>query len=189
MARISSGQVGVGLIAPKIHTGDQTEICVPISTLNFADVGAFQTGLHFNPTVLSFNGSINEMAIGDIDVGTREVTKGILHILWFTPFNIPGTTIENEDVLFELCFNIIGAPGTYSEIIFEDFPYYNIEFSDSEGSTMRHFVSPGRVNIGFPNAVPTLSEWLLIILSLLLLVLGVAMLKQGHFILIKQTSH
>ena len=88
---------------------------MPITTRDFDAIGAFQAGITFDPSVLRFN-SINQAGLTGVDVGDNDAATGMLRILWQADFSTPSVTLPDDTVLFELCFDVIGAEGTSSNI-------------------------------------------------------------------------
>ena len=146
-------QNGVGLIAQDVATGDASSICVPITTRDFDAIGAFQAGITFDPSVLRFN-SINQAGLTGVDVGDNDAATGMLRILWQADFSTPSVTLPDDTVLFELCFDVIGAEGTSSNIAFANFPPFNIEFSSEVGQSVDFFTQDGVVTVGSDDPPP-----------------------------------
>jgi len=143
-------EIGVGLIAEDVVTGGATNICVPITTRDFDAIGAFQAGITFDPAVLRFSG-INQAGLDGVDVGDGDASSGMLRILWQADFSTPSVTLPDDTVLFELCFDVIGADGTSSNIAFANFPPFNIEFSSEIGQSVDFFTQDGVVTVGDDN--------------------------------------
>ncbi|MEL6274351.1 MAG: hypothetical protein AAFU03_04460, partial [Bacteroidota bacterium] len=99
---------------PPAEIGDQT--CVEIKAGdNFQNISDFAYFLRFNPDILEFVsvgafGSGLGMNSGDFN--TDNIGNGILGVDWnSSPF--PPVSKNNEDVLYEVCFIVIG----YAEIV------------------------------------------------------------------------
>lgn len=97
-----------------------TNVCVPITVENFVDIVGFQFEMGFDPAVLQFTNlvSINANLTGGVvfngppsSGGTRP--DGTIRISYSENFGGP-TTLTDGDVVFELCFNVIGPIGTQS---------------------------------------------------------------------------
>ena len=140
-------QSGVGLIAGEIFTEGAGNICIPITTRDFTSIGAFQAGLTFDESVLRYTG-INQGGLSGVDIGDTEADQGQLRILWQADFSTPSVTLDDNTVLFELCFDVIGADGASSNIAFANFPPFNIEFSSEIGQSVEFFTQDGSITVG-----------------------------------------
>ncbi len=141
-----SGTSGVGLIAGNISTGGASSICIPITTRDFDAIGAFQAGVTFDPAVLRYTG-VNQGGLSGVDIGDADSGSGELKVLWQADFSTPSVTLADNTVLFELCFDIIGAEGTSSAIAFASLQDFPIEFSSEIGRALEFFVNPGRISV------------------------------------------
>lgn len=99
-----------------------TNVCVPITVENFTDITSFQFETGFDPAVLQFTDlvNINPGLTGGIQFngppssgGTRP--DGTIRIIYSDNFSGPST-LPAGSVLFELCFNVVGAFGTQSPL-------------------------------------------------------------------------
>lgn len=100
-----------------------TNVCVPIIVNNFFNVTSFQFATGFDPAVLQFTGAanVNPLITGPPFVNGPPSSGGILpdgeiRIL-FNGAGAPAFTVGEGDVLLELCFDIIGALGTQSDLL------------------------------------------------------------------------
>ncbi len=141
-----SGSTGVGLIAGDISTGGAGSICIPITTRDFDVIGAFQAGVTFDPAVLRYTG-VNQGGLSGVDIGDADSGSGQLKVLWQADFSTPSVTLADNTVLFELCFDVIGAEGTSSAIAFASLQDFPIEFSSEIGQALEFFVNPGRISV------------------------------------------
>lgn len=135
---------GVALWAQDISTEGASSFCVPVSTRNFNEIGAFQTGIKFDPAVLRYT-NINQSGLSEVDIGERESEQGQLKILWQADFSTPSVTLADSTVLFELCFDVLGAYGTSSTIAFNSLSDFPLEFSSEIGQSLAFSVSPGAI--------------------------------------------
>lgn len=99
-----------------------TNVCVPITTNNFTNATGFQFEVGFDPSVLQFTNLINSNTnlTGGVQFngppssgGTRP--DGTIRIIYSDNFGGPANLVDGA-VLFELCFNVIGAFGTQSPL-------------------------------------------------------------------------
>ncbi len=138
---------GVGFIVESVFTGDATSICIPILTENFDSLVAFMTGVSFDPSVLRFTGS-NTTGLNNVQVASQNADNGELRVLW-TDQNANPITLPDGSSLLELCFDIIGAPGTSSPIGFVNIPpNFTIEAIKFPSDPTPFFINDGLINIG-----------------------------------------
>lgn len=138
---------GVGLIAPNIFTENNPSVCIPVTTKNFTEIGAFQAGVNFDPSILTYTG-INQASLSGVDVGDAAAAQGDLRILWQADFSTPSVTLPDDSVLFELCFDVVGSSGERSSIGFVNLPDFAIEFSSEIGTALDFFVQDGSITVG-----------------------------------------
>ena len=98
-------------------------VCFPVTAENFFDITAFQFDLGFDPAVLAFTGVADENPAlpAAITINTPVSTGGTLpegegRIIYNDNFGGPAT-VADGDVLFSLCFTILGSIGDVSELI------------------------------------------------------------------------
>jgi|GEM_PF-5486187 len=151
-----NNMTGVGVIAGDIFTENSPTICIPVTTRNFSQVGAFQVGVNFDPAVLRYTG-IMSGALDGVDVGDNDSAQGDLRVLWQADFSTPSVTLDDDAVLFELCFDVIGSIGESSPIGFVNLPDFGIEFSSELGTSLEFFVIDGSITIGTNTSTDPLS--------------------------------
>ena len=109
-------------------SGDQgTIVCVPVTVSNFTGVAGFNFSILYNPTELQllpdpdgFNFLFNPLlATGGNPSPGGVPIPGIINISWV--FDFANTLDLNDgDVLFEICFQILAPAGTVSPLVFTD---------------------------------------------------------------------
>ena len=108
---------GVGLIFGNEFTNNQPSICVPITTRDFTDIAGLQTGITFDPNVLTYT-SFNAVGLPGLTIGDGDADQGELRVVWILPAGSDPITIPDDGVLFELCFDVIGDEGDVSDMNF-----------------------------------------------------------------------
>lgn len=176
-----------------VNTGiGVSSVCVPITTTNFTDIVSFQTGIAWDPTILFFTG-INEVSLTGTTVNGTNILNGELRFLWLLPFGGTPLDLLDDAVLFEICFDIIGPTGSMSAIELVSLTNFMLEVANSSGMVEPTCQEVGTVNIGTADitldnnplevnfcgfiSIPTLGEWGLIMLGIILLICGVMFLK------------
>ncbi len=96
-------------------------VCVQVDVNNFNAVLSFQFTMNWDPTVLQLptpiSSSVNNLgALADIQFGPANPTDA-LTVSWFDA-SFAGQSLPNGTGIFEICFEIIGMPGSSSPITF-----------------------------------------------------------------------
>lgn len=101
-------------------------ICMPITVANFTDIFNFEFFLEWDNTVLNYTGTTP----GDLDLTVFNVSNnqpngpGSAFFSWIEPtFGSSLVTLNDGDVIFNVCFDVIGTPGQSSPITFGDFDF------------------------------------------------------------------
>lgn len=96
--------------------GDQ--VCVEVTGENFIDIAGFQFRLEFDPAVLQFDNVSNfNPALPSAVVATGPpVQPPGEALLVYSDFTGAGATIPDGDVVFTVCFTIIGSIGDQSSL-------------------------------------------------------------------------
>lgn len=141
-----NNETGTGLIAPDIFTDNQTNVCIPVSTRNFNQVGALQTGISFDNSILTYDRVVNR-GLSEVTIG-NDATGG-LRLLWQASFSqTNGVTLADDEVLFELCFDVIGSENERSEIGFVNLNNLDIEIITVDAMVLESFVNDGSITVG-----------------------------------------
>jgi gliding motility-associated-like protein len=117
------------------YTGEPGEIvCLPIRVSDFDGITVVQHSLSWNPSVLRF---VNLNGVGWDDqliFFNADADKGSL---LFTCQDFLGVTLMDGDIFYEVCFEVVGSPGTCSPITFDDrltvFELANSDFQSISG--------------------------------------------------------
>jgi gliding motility-associated-like protein len=116
------------------NAGDQ--ICVPVNTLDFTQLIEINFSVNWDPTILQFasiqnlNGTMLNLDLSDFDFSASLTNNGMLTFDWDSDDNldcndmptVPSETLDDDETLFEICFDVMGIYGGYSEIKITDDP-------------------------------------------------------------------
>ncbi|MEM6396980.1 MAG: gliding motility-associated C-terminal domain-containing protein [Bacteroidota bacterium] len=104
-------------------------VCMPVTVDDFSDVVEFGFSLRWDETCLEFVNITNRNPIIDgeslMDINTSDAANGILSAFWQqwdadageTCEALPsGLTIDDEEVLFDICFEVNGPFGTSCDV-------------------------------------------------------------------------
>ncbi len=132
---------------PDLTAAQGTEICVPIKVKNFSTVaGSFS--LNWDKSVLKYDhiGYINPLIDNDFSPDSNlNISKAALGFLGATVYGLLNPTIlPDDDVLFEVCFKVVGGSGTCSDLHIVNDPAL-LYFEDLNGIIMGITEHPGKV--------------------------------------------
>ena len=140
-------QNGVGLIANDACSMGASNFCVPITTREFRSIASIQTGITWDASVISFTG-INEAGLTGITVNQANADQGELRLLWIIGLGSDPVTLDDDAVLFELCFDALGTEGDQAIVGFMDLPNFAIEIANGNGMSEEFFISNGNAYVG-----------------------------------------
>lgn len=108
-----------GCPAITLDVGDETalngtQVCVPVTVTDFVDISSFQFTVEWDPAILQFS-SANAVELNQTDLFANSPSAGVLTLSYFDLFGNP-ITLNDGDIGFELCFNVLGPGGAISPI-------------------------------------------------------------------------
>ncbi len=93
-------------------------VCIPVTVQDFVDVGSFQLSIDFDPAVLSFSQVQNfNTSVTGLDAADFSVSGNLIIASWIET-SLGSVTLANGEVLFEICFDIIGNLGDVGAVVF-----------------------------------------------------------------------
>lgn len=138
---------GVTLSSDVLEADPGTEICVPVYASDFNNIEDLSFTMEWESGVLSYS-SIQNFNLPGLTAANFDVSIspfGALCFDWSDPSGT-GVTIPDGELLFEVCYNAIGAPYACSEINFTDFPCAaNVISTDAPGVNLGIESIPGSV--------------------------------------------
>lgn len=96
-------------------------VCVPISVQDFTDVLSFQYSVEWDPTILEFSSVNATGSLADLNFGPAPPIVDVATVSWFD-VSFMGIDLPDNTVIYELCFTVIGPPGSSSPITFSGTP-------------------------------------------------------------------
>ncbi len=141
---------GVGLIIDDISAPSGGKLCIPIKATDFTDIESVQLGIEWDPTVLAYDADlgVNSVGISPVNVNATRVGQGELITLWV--FDPEPVTLNDNDVLFEVCFDVIGGTGSSTDVSIVDFPNASppFEIEISSNGTLDFFTDNATFTVG-----------------------------------------
>jgi len=119
-------------------TGDQNEeVCVDFTTENFDDISSIQLTYMWDNSVIDFTEVMNTTnLLGGLSAGSfNQVADDKLRLTWNSQGG-DGETLPDGTLLYQLCFNTVGACESESDIMYVDFGGINIEIGDGSGNSI-----------------------------------------------------
>ncbi len=95
-----------------------SNVSVPVTVQDFADVAGLQFSVSWDPAVLSFVSVGNfsaALGLNNSNFGEGNAANGELRFAWFDP-SVQGRTLADGEVAFDVTFNVIGGPGSSSVV-------------------------------------------------------------------------
>lgn len=136
----------VQLIFPDITAENGETVCMPFTTTNFDSVVSFQGSLMWDPAVLSFSELMNFglPGLNASSFNTMNSGNGMATFVWFDNTGVNPVTLADNEILFEICFDVIGSNGSQSLVKASDMPTSIQVFSEGSG-ILEHDVVEGSV--------------------------------------------
>jgi gliding motility-associated-like protein len=141
---------GFALFSSDECAGTNANVCVEITSQEFTDIISFQGSVNWDPAVLEYVGSEN-YGIPDFsegNIGTPDDPgndPGEATFAWFDN-NVSGVNVADGTVLFSLCYKVLGASGTSSQIRFTSTPL-TLEVADVDGNVLAVTKVEGTVTV------------------------------------------
>lgn len=133
------------------------EACVDVTVSNFEDILSYQFSMSWDTDHMTFSG-INNIALPEatIDNFTVVAPAGLLFFQWD-----PGTayTLDDETVIFQICFDMVSPPNVCDDLELVDLPLAAAAVSStSNGENIGVIGSPGEVCTLFPEGYGIIIE-------------------------------
>ncbi|MDG1297498.1 MAG: cohesin domain-containing protein, partial [Saprospiraceae bacterium] len=103
--------------------------CLEVTVDGFEGLGSMQWNLNYDPTVIS-NITLDNFGLDNLSAASFAVTPGTIALSWTALDLVNGSTVPDGTVIFEICYDAIGAVGDDTEVEFDtDAP---IEIADPD---------------------------------------------------------
>ncbi|WP_020538806.1 T9SS C-terminal target domain-containing protein, partial [Lewinella cohaerens] len=126
------------------NTGDN--VCLPVTVNDFDNILGMQFSINYDPTALVFTGTqnFNPALVGFTSASGGNPMPGDLTFTWNDPF-AAGVTLPDGEVIFEVCFDVIGTATTM--VTFSGMPT-PIEIIDGDEMEVPFTGVKGTITIG-----------------------------------------
>ena len=113
------GGSDVTFIASNETADPGQEVCVSFSVQNFEDVATIGFKIIYDPAVIEFNEIRNANLTGLNSSSFNLVSPGEIRLAWNSPTG-GGINRPDGEIIFDVCFTVVGSNGTSTVIDFED---------------------------------------------------------------------
>lgn len=122
-------------------------VCVKVSVNDFEDIISMQYTLAWDPAIIRFNRiqSFGLPMFGQDNFGTHLTQTGLLTSVWID-MSLKGVDLTEGSSIYEVCFDLIGEPGTGTSIEFKQNPT-PFEVVNAQEKLLELNGVPGAVNI------------------------------------------
>lgn len=111
-----NSQRGVGIRGTEVIVEQMDNVCMAVKATNFVDITHFSSDMSWDAAQLEFTSviSLNPGASGlnGADFNIDQVDNGLLRLDWAANTG-ESTSLTNDTTIYEVCFNVIGVPGSY----------------------------------------------------------------------------
>ena len=142
------GTTDVVLAIPSALSPNGSNYCFPISVANFDAIESLQSGIIWDPAVMTYTGIQNIVLLPTIIVNANDADQGELRLFWTHELpEQPAPTLDDGTIIAELCFDIIGADGAMTDISFGSIGNFNPEVGQG-GGTAPLCIDNGKLTVG-----------------------------------------
>jgi gliding motility-associated-like protein len=112
-----SGNTDLTVTIPDRVTSPNSTVCLPFSVQNFNDIQSIQFTVDYDPTVVTYNRvqSFGLPFLDEFDFNTALAAMGQVGFFWADDSTIVRS-LADGDVLFEMCFDAVGALGSSTPV-------------------------------------------------------------------------
>ena len=111
------------LTTSDLEVSKEEEVCITVSANGFEQILTMQYSMNWNPKVLHFKNfkSFGLPGMDERNFGRHLLDEGIITFSWYDQ-QLTGVSKVDGSVLYEMCFDAIGEPGTATSIEFTSKP-------------------------------------------------------------------
>ena len=139
----------VGIAGEFVETDNEQNICIDFVSKNFNNMASMQSGLVWNPDVLSFT-ELKIRALEDFAYNDNDAEEGEIKFAWLADLIKGEISLPDGEVLFEVCYDVIGNEGEYSKVSMvriDDVPIELVKIEDTVLES-QYCLSPAIVTVG-----------------------------------------
>lgn len=106
---------------PSISGNPGDNVCIPLTVMNFDSIDSFGGSVNWNPNLLEYTG-VQNFGVAGLSAADFSNTPGNLLYAWADLTANNPETLADGTTLFEICFDLVGAPGTSSSVTVSNTP-------------------------------------------------------------------
>ncbi|WP_236980960.1 cohesin domain-containing protein [Membranihabitans maritimus] len=138
---------GFSLSADNIASPKGSEVCVNFYGKDIVRIGGIQTLVTWDPEVLN-NPEFEYVNLPEPQGGAFDLSEGANGILKLAWSHGSGMTLDDNSILFKLCFDVIGEDGESTEITFEEREGFSFLAADLDGNEIPFQACDGSFTVG-----------------------------------------
>jgi gliding motility-associated-like protein len=138
---------GFALGISEEETMNGQQVCTDVFVRDFTNITSLGGTVEWDPTVVS-SPQVTDFNLSDLSVANFNLDQGangVLSFVWFDE-STNGITLQDDAVIFRICFNAIGANGTSTSVTFTD--RLTEREASRNGVTIQFNQCDGQVQVG-----------------------------------------
>ena len=144
--QVANGQVTFSISPSLVDTTSGSSVCLDVEVQGFNSLVSAQYSINYDETVLEFtstqNLNLNNLQSSNI----ANPAPGDITFSWLSDDLAVGTTVPDGTSIYQICFDVIGASMTESDIDFSGSPT-GIEVADVSGTIVPFTGNSGLVTV------------------------------------------
>lgn len=142
-----SAQTSLKILLPDTVAAKGETICLDVKAAEFTNIVSIQHSINWDAKVLKFSKLQNFklVQLNQANFGLTQVKEGKLGISWYDA-GVKGISQPDGQVLYQICFEVIGAAGASSPIRISSDPV-TIEVSNSESRILGIPTGKGKITV------------------------------------------
>ncbi len=139
---------GVGLIGSDELVPSGDNVCMEVTVDNFIDIQSGEFNMVWDASLLTYTGiqnicdGVDGLGASNFNPLNNGMGQDTLRMVWFDFSTMNPATLTDGKILLEVCFDAVGANGSYADVEFLD-----VEFGDSNQVTLANYTDCGSVEI------------------------------------------
>ncbi len=140
-------KTSLGIMIGQASAAQGTETCLDVKVRDFEEIVSIQHSINWDTEVLKFNRvqSINLEGASEASFGLTYTEKGAIGFSWYDP-KVQGISLAENTVIYQVCFDAIGAAGSSSLIRISGDPV-EVEVSNSAERMLGIPTGKGKITI------------------------------------------
>ncbi len=119
----------IGLVGSIESGAAGSTVCMKVTVTNFKKVTGMQYSMNWDPTKLEFSkinlpatGGLPSLSTASFNTLPNQTNAGKLSVSWSAQDPVTGETLPDNTLIYEVCYKLLGSPGTSTTVSFTDDP-------------------------------------------------------------------